>query len=383
MSEGGSLFLILIFLYLSDCLVWVGRRTLLLTSTWCNDWRINYSNDISGNTNGSLTILNPCPPLGTALTGRWLPVSLSPIGVCDLILQVVGKTSRPTQTGQSLRYEQISNVGTDGKYLLLNRARFAKCETTDQAEYLSEIIDILRHESADNRENILRQFIDSRFSKPDALIRLNEVIARLSGIRRSAVMLFAFIYIIVPISVISYGITPLIIPIAVVMILAASAVALQYYYAHKRLYPTQMNKRLGSVFKMILCPPSAIRAGDLLTIDAMTCFHPVLIGDILLDSHREKFFEPILRDLQNPLLHQHTDPESLTIVSWHATSEITAIDKLLKMNNKSMLDYCVAPQQQDSASTTYCPRCICQFTVPAGECPDCPGVSLIPFQQQT
>jgi hypothetical protein len=38
------------------------------------------------------------------------------------------------------------------------------------------------------------------------------------------------------------------------------------------------------------------------------------------------------------------------------------------------------PPPSDTASVSYCPRCLAQFATPAGLCADCGGVELKPFK---
>lgn len=352
---------------------------MLFTSAWCLSWQTRYANETSGNAYGSLAILNPLPPFGIAVAGHWSPVSMSPDGVCDLNLQVVGKTLRPIQSGRFLRYDQIVSEGANGKFLLLNGTRFAKCETTEQAERLAEMIRTLRREDEGTRERLLRQFVDARFSRPDAMAQLNEVIDLMAGIRWTAVVLFVFLFVLVPILVTAYGLTRLIIPIGVAMVLSASVISFSYFRAHKRLFPARQSERVSSVLKMVLFPPAAIRAGDLLALEALSRFHPLLIGDVLLNAAGREFYEPILRDLRNPLRHQHVEPDQLAVAYWHAKAEVSAIEALMRTKDGSIFEDCLAPPEWDGTSKTYCPRCVCRLSVPYGECPDCPGVSLVSF----
>jgi len=377
MGDGELLFLVLSLIYLSDCLVWIGRRTVLFASPWCSYWRTLFANPYAGNASGGLWLLNPLPPLGRAFFGHWYPLSMSPTGVCDLRLPVVGSLGRPCQSGHTLLYEQIRTVGHDGKYLLLNGRKFTKCESHDQSELLVETIKRVIPESIEKRGKIIQDFVNAQFLKIEASVRLEQVQRLVSKIRWTASAFFVFLYVMVPILVNTYGLMRFVIPVAAIMFLAASIIALQYSQAFKTLFPLRNSDRISGIVKMVLCPPTAIRAGDLLTLEAMSRFHPVLIGTLLLGGEVTGFLRTVIRDLQYPLRQDHTDVQCLSIVSWFAAMERQAISDFLRNELSTSYESLLTSPVWDGISTAYCPRCSCQFTVSAGECPDCPGVSLL------
>lgn len=379
MTEGQTLFLILGLLYLSDCLVWIGRRTILFSSRWCHRWRASFAGRHFGNADGSIALLNPLPPLGSNFLGHWAPVSMSPAGVCAFTLQAFHDTGRPFQTGMVLAYEEISEPRADGKHLLLNGSRFAKCCTAEQAKSLAELIKRVSSEPTEKREKLIRGSLGTQFAKEDALNHLAQVSDLAAGMRWTCSAFFIFLYVITPIMVNAYGLIRFVIPVAVVMLLSALFVSVTYFRAHKALYPSQSHDRLSNVVKMILCPPVAIRAADLLTLNAMSRFHPVLLANLLLGSDSVAFTRTVISDLKHPIRHDLTDPRALSIVSWHAACELDACTKFLEAHNSTTLDDFLAPPSWDGISSAYCPRCSCQFATRSGECPDCPGVELLPF----
>jgi hypothetical protein len=177
----------------------------------------------------------------------------------------------------------------------------------------------------------------------------------------------------------AHGLIRFVIPVAAVMLLTASIVAVQYSRAHRTLYPLRKSDRVSNIVKMVLCPPVAIRAGDILSIEAMSRFHPVVLGNLLLGADASDFFRTLIRDLQYPLRHDHADAQCLSIVAWFVTTERNAIADFLKTECSTTFDALLIPPVWDGISTAYCPRCLCQFMVSAGECPDCPGVTMLPM----
>jgi len=381
MTEGQELFLILSLLYLSDCLVWVGRRTVLFVSPWCYRWQSRFANQSTGNSSGSVGLLNPLPPLGVVFKGCWSPISVSPVGVCDLHLAVIDKAGRSAQSGQCLPYEQIVNVNVDGKYLVLNGAKFSKCETTGQAEGLAELIRMSCQMRGADREKSIRAFIEAQFSKMEAVARFEQAMCLSRDVRWAGTVFFLFLYILTPLFAATYGLSNLVIPVAASMFLMATVTACHYAWAHRKLYPLSRNERWSNVVKMVLCPPVAIRAGDLLSVEAVVGFHPVVIAHILLGDNAVNLFRKISRDLHYQLRHGHTDANAIEIATWFATAERNAIGAYLKKECGITFSDLLIPPVWDGVATAYCPRCSAQFSVSDGECPDCPAVLKIQFPE--
>lgn len=379
MTDGQTLFVILSLLYLSDCLVWIGRRTVLFYSPWCRQWRASFAGEHFGNTDGSIALLNPLPPLGNNFFGHWTPISISPAGVCAFTLQAFQGMGRPFQTGMVLMYEEISELRADGNHLLLNGSRFVKCFTVEQAITLSELIKRISSEPTEKREKLIRESLISQLAKEEAIKHHDHVSDFAAKMRWTCSAFFIFLYVITPIIVSIYGLVRFVIPVTIVMLFSALFISVTYFIAHKAIYPSLSYDRLSNLVKMILCPPLAIRAVDFLTLNAMSRFHPVLLANLLLGSESLAFTRAVMSDMKHPIRHNLTDPRALSIVSWHAACELDACTKFLEAQNPTTLDKCFAPPSWDGVSSTYCPHCSCQFAVLSGECPDCSGVELLPF----
>lgn len=382
MSDGQTLYLVLVLLYFVDCVLWVGTRTVLFAAPWCWRWRVAFAGPNLGNTEGSLALTNPLPPLGTVLATYWLPISLSGEGVCSFRPQALGESRRSAPTKTVLTYGQIQEVGTDGKELLLNGKRFAKCESPSQAWMLAELIGRAKKASGKKRERLLQEFFAARFSVKDAKTRL-ELANRLSGsVRLCGLMFLFYLYIFVPAVVWRTGLERHIIPTAIAMLLSAILISAVFFLAHRQLYPDATSQRIGHVFKMVLCPPAAIRAHDHVVLGALTAFHPLVAAQLVLDKgEAQSLAGSVLRDLACPLPYQLDDPQAAAIVAWHAATERAAAEAFLRQECELVPDDLLAPPAWDGHGTVYCPRCHGQLNTTRADCPDCPGVSLLPTPQ--
>jgi len=103
-GEGETLLLVLILLYLSECLIWVKRESVAFVSA-PRRWHLTKPSSWLGNARGGILFLNPLPPSGRVFLSHLSPVSISPSGVCALNVQTLPSEARsPDQTGDFLPF---------------------------------------------------------------------------------------------------------------------------------------------------------------------------------------------------------------------------------------------------------------------------------------
>ena len=372
-GEGETLLFVLILLYLSECLIWVKRESVAFVSAW-RRWRLASPSSWLGNARGGLLFLNPLPPSGKVFLSHLSPVSISPSGVCALNVQTLPSEARsPYQTGEFLPFGKIKEAGVDGTFLTINDERFAKCATAKQARTLASLIATMTKASASKREGIARNWIAKQYSASDATALLKEAQTLIKPIKSLGLILFVFLFVLTPLLGGFFGLMTLIIPVAIVMVALAVEIAILFRRAHKKLFPAESSERLESLVKMILCPPVAIRAADILSKNLLAEFSPIVLAEVLTRSGERQFVRSVILDLKHPLGHELSDASAVETVMWAANEQLNVCDRYAKPDELS------APTQREDNSISYCPRCRCQFVVAAVECPDCPGVRVLEF----
>ena len=380
MSEGQTLLLILILLYLTECLIWVKRESVAFVSRMGGRWRLTVPPSWLGNANGGLLFLNPLPPAGRVFLSHLSPVSISPSGICAYNLQTLPSEARsPGQTGHFLPFNKITRSTTDGVYLLVNGERFAKCATARQARTLAKLIGEMAKVSAGKRERLARNWISEQFAIDDAAARLREGNIVIQPLRELSLILFLFLFVVAPVLVTSFGLTGLVIPVAAVMVILAVLIGILFHRAHKQLFPAETSERFENLVKMILCPPVAIRAPDILTRNLLAEFSPIVLANLLTGANEQQFVRAFILDLQHPLKHEVSDDIAEKTIGWTAAEQLNICLEQVKDGRYLKPEDLSAPTQREENSISYCPRCRCQFVVSAAECPDCPGVTLVDF----
>jgi hypothetical protein len=380
MSEGQTLLLILILLYLTECLIWVKRESVAFVSRMGGRWRLTVPPSWLGNANGGILFLNPLPPAGRVFLSHLSPISISPSGICAYNLQTLPSEARsPGQTGHFLPFNKITRSTTDGVYLLVNDERFAKCATARQARTLVTLIGEMAKASAAKRERLARNWISKQFAVDDAAARLREGNAIIKPMRALSLILFLFLFVMTPVLVSSFGLLRLITPVAAVMVMLAVLIGILFYRAHKQLFPAESSERFENLVKMILCPPVSIRAPDIITRNLLAEYSPIVVASLLTGSNEQQFVRAFILDLQHPLKHEVSDETAEKTIAWTAAEQLNICLDQVKAGDYLKPEDLLAPAQREGNSISYCPRCRCQFVVSAVECPDCPGVALVDF----
>lgn len=379
-GEGPTLLLILVLLYLSECVIWVKRESVAFVSAWGSRWRLAVPPSWMGNAKGGLLFLNPLPPSGRVFLSHLWPVSISPSGICAFNLQTLPSEARsPYQSGEFLPFNKIKESRSDGAYLIINKEKFTKCATVKQARSLAELVGAMAKASASKRENIARAWVVRQFTADEAAGVLRESEKLIKPIKQVGVILFVFLFVLTPGLAFYFGLSTLIIPVAIVMVALAIEIAIMFHRAHKKLYPAESSERLESLVKMILCPPVSIRAADILTRNLLSAYSPIVLTSVLPGSGEPQFVCSVILDLKHPLKHEVVDETAEQTITWTAKEQLNVV--LDQVNNGRYLkpEDLLAPTQREENSVSYCPRCRCQFVVSEGECPDCPGVGLMEF----
>jgi len=379
-GEGQTLLLVLILLYLSECLIWVKRESVAFTSPWGRRWRLAIPPSWLGNAKGGILFLNPLLPGGQVFLSHLWPISISPAGICAFNLQTLPFEARsPYQTGQFLPFSKIKDSGTDGTYLLVNTEKFAKCATAKQARSLAELINAMVKASASKREAMARSRVAKQFAIDEAAALLKDSAALIKPIQSLSSILFLFLFVLAPGLATIFGLLPLIIPVAVVMVALAVEIGILFHRAHRKLYPAESSERLESLVKMILCPPVSIRAADILTRNLLAEYSPIVLAGVLPGSGEQQFVRGVILDLQHPLAHEVSDEAAAKTIAWTANEQLNVCLEQSKTGRYLKPQELLAPAQREENSVSYCPRCWCQFVVSGGECADCPGVRLVEF----
>jgi len=380
-TDGQLLLLILWLVYVTDCFVWLDKHSVMMITWWGRKWKALTASPHFGSSSGGAVILNPISPFGSFCLTRLLPVSISPERIFAYNSQTVADGGRPQQTAQAFSFSEISGVSTRETELLINGQAFCDLRDHEAAQNLARLIEQLRQAPTERRQVLIREFWAHRLDLNIVREKIEQGMNGIVGLRFSCAVLFCILYAVIPFSAFHYGVTRLIVPGAIGMVLLAIPITFEYYSIHRRRYPLLKSDRMTHAIKMMLCPPVAIRAPDLLMAKAVSSLDSLALASVLLrGSMRKRFITRYIRDMQHPLAPEH-DAEALTATCmWQNNAIIEAASKHIPDVELILKELSIGPVRDSEASKTYCPRCFVQLTVTEGTCPDCFGVPLKPFR---
>jgi hypothetical protein len=375
MTEGVSIYLLLWLLYLSECFIWVSKRSLAFVSPWNKQWRLRLpSSFIAGFKNGAVP-LNPWFPGTRVVVGSLSPISISPDGICAFNAQSFFDAGRPVQTPHHFAFDDIKSCTSQDRAVLINSAPFVECDNVAEARQIAHLIRQAERIPRSQRQRLIGKFLADRFDPREALESFAAMSKRLRPLEILCTAFFPLLFILAPLMAFRYGLEELIIPAAIMMIAFAGAIAWLVWNQHQS--PRSLsNERWSSVAKIILCPPGAIRAvGDLTAHFPMAC-DPLVLSALLPCDARVRFAAAYLRDLHFPIKDGLEGPAK-AVVDWYRAELLQQATKYAKTQTDLTLESNSAPPVFETGCRSYCPRCRSQFTMEAGECSGCDGVSLV------
>jgi hypothetical protein len=378
MSDGASLLLILVLLYLSDCVCFVNRHAVAFVRPF-RTWRIRLAGLRFSANSGSLVGLNPLPPLGTVFRVRLWPLSLSNDGACAFVGSTLSPAGRPPQAAAAVAYADMVEVGSDGATIRVNGNAFAAADTREPAEALSSLLNRLHTAPAAARSDLLDQAIAASLDVRAAAAEAMRFRADTRVLRVLCVAFWLYLFVLCPALTTAFGLQWLLIPLALAGLLFHVSTVIVFFRTHRRLLPDERSSRLEHVFKMALCPPMAVRAVDAVTAHALARFHPIAVAFALAPPAEAAAFTGLyLRDLRHPM-PTALDGAAAEIESDYRQRLIVCVERLLGARGVDVRTLVAPPQSTDVGDRAYCPRCLGLFTVEGGICPDCVGIHLTPI----
>ncbi len=378
-SDEQILFIVVFFLYVTDCFFWAEKHSFAFILTWGKNWKLVFPSAFFANKRGGLLFINPFNPLSSRVFQCHLfPISFSPTGICAYNSQTLNSIDRPHQTGASLEYKNIYSVKQINKDIYINKALFVKCKIIYHAELIIDVLSRIILLPEDDRGI----FIKNQLQRLCQLPKVNEIIGKYKydslTLRILCFTWLFFMIIVFPLIVWKYSLLKIVIPIIILTIYFTLVISIEFYRLHKLWYPSDREDRVNTLIKMILCPPSAVSANDKLTLKLVSFYDPLCLGLYFLSKeYFSNFAQRLILDLKYPIKLELSDDISLAINLWHRKNLNEIYNIFLEENFKDTIKF--IPNRLDNENKTYCPRCLCQFNLENGECPDCIGIKLVAF----
>lgn len=375
MSDAEWMLAVLVALYLSDCLIWCPRHSLVFVSHFGRTWRVLKAADLPGNDRGGFLLANPLPPLGYVHAATPWIVCLGLDRVVFTPCQGIGGEGGGT-TGEGLCYDQVSGALAVANEVRVNGKTVAVCRSDLEAAPLAELLRTLAAADPSSREEMIRREVGARLDAESARARIAESQERTWGLRTACVLLWGYLFFFCPLVVARLGQEYLLHVIAGVLFCLLPVLVL-FFLSHRRLRPDKCYERWTEFAKMAFCPPMAVRAVDVAGRQVAANYDPLAVAFAVLDQVEFRAFaRSVILDLDFPACGGQ-DAEDEAVV-WFRACLRDACGAFIEASGLA-LPVLLAPPPRDGDSLAYCPRCHCTFARSDGTCSDCAGVALVPF----
>ena len=380
MSDGQLLYLILWLIYLSDCFQWIRFGTVMLVNPWSRQWQVQRSVLTLQSHRGRLAMVNPFPPLGRFILPEILPLSISPRGIASVSMQTLERGISPVKTANILGFEEIISLEFKDSWLVINESRFCRFADPGVGRQVIELLERIKALPEDQREEPIREFWANRLDIEKLDHELTGAWQEIADLQILSNLLFVITFVAAPVAAQFFGASPLIVPVAILMFLMAYIITGAFFRCHRKLFPDNRWDRWEQAFKMVMCPPMAIRSADLLmrlvgrSHDAMA-----VISLVMKHSRGKQLLQRIIRDLHHPMSPAVDDDRLETIGQWQNQVILDVASEKIPEFADLIPEALETPEKQADECKLYCPRCRTQFVVERDTCPDCVGVMLKPL----
>ena len=272
----------------------------------------------------------------------------------------------------------------DGRKLLVNGEHFLKAASALSARRLAESLRRLRKTPEHERAATIKQMLDESLDTEKLSARWRVFQTRAWPIRILSNGLFVYLFLVVAPLILRFGFGQFGVWLLVGMLAQTIPIAVLFRRAHKSLFPDAGEEHLKPFLTMLLAPPAAIRAPDLLARHLLQHFHPLAVAQVLCSPGRfQNFARRVLLDLRYPLLPvcPTNEAEPMAAEHWFRSARREAAEKFVQQAGLKPDELTAMPGPTEPANQSYCPRCGAQFVTRTGACLDCGGRPLQPFKQ--
>jgi hypothetical protein len=222
------------------------------------------------------------------------------------------------------------------------------------------LIQKVQRTTIQQRGPVIERWFSRAMSAPAVTRRLKVFARRSCWLRVLANLQFTFLFLIAPLAFATFG--PRILWWVILLLLAISVfIALEFWTAHRKLFPEAGGARLKAIVTIVLSPVTAIRACDVLARDLLGRSHPLAAaGGLLQPPEFAAFAGEQLR-----LCRFSGRPDN-----WYPQTLGKFMERAIRQKG-GRPDALLRPARQDQGCIVYCPRCLAQYTQDVGTCADC------------
>lgn len=370
LSDTELILLVIAVIYLWECLLWLPAEAVAFTTAF-GRLKLALHPTFLRRIDSHAALISIFPWSRSIVASEW-PVPVSRDGLCIL---------NGSKAGTFIPFGELKTVEADQRYIRINRTR-TKCASAEVALHFTNLLTTLRELPIDERDAAIDEAVQSSFSPEGVASRIEQVDRSVSALRLASLLLFIWVFIHGPIL---YYTTEsqtgtLTRYLAVSGLFWLSGVVL-FAIAQRRLLSSPSTEQFSRVATLCVSPAGVMRAANTITSDAFSQFTPAAVAAAVMPSTAfRSFISQRLRQLAHPSASDFPDasPEFRSTQNSFDARQLAALSVMLKEQSIEIDELLCAPAP-DFDARTWCPRCLNQYTLESGDCPDCLDVPLQKF----
>lgn len=344
-----SLFLIVLVIYVVQCICWVSPRSVVFGLDFRGRGKRSRQGIILNALETAGILANPFPPLTPLLAVQWPAFEVTPDGI-----QFESKEGEAI----SIPWEKLKVTHSETR-LRCNGSLAFKGSEFQVLQYV-ELLGQLQQARRGQRGQMIQEWVGKMMNRQAASRRLRIFALRTRWLRIVAILQFVFLFLLVPLSFARFG-TLIVWRLIVMLVVISIAITVDLWIVHKSLFPKAGEHRFKSASITLLSPIAAIRACDVVARDLLSGYHPVAVAAAVLPveefrrfageqlrlcrfgDYLDKQYQATLQKaMERAIRHEGVDPEEL-----------------------------LRPPEREGDCVVYCPRCLAQYTKQREGCSDC------------
>jgi hypothetical protein len=360
------LFPYLVALYVLDCIQFVSRHHLLLSSLTGRRFRLHRAG----------VYLTGILPIGRTFLTHDLPLWVTTAGLYYLPANSPApQIADQPSDWQFISFRDLNSLQAEGKRVTLNGDAKIKLPSADSARRWVALIQKLQHHARCDRANRIGVLL-GQTQRIARLLRLKKIHAKvLSGLELTGSLLFFGTFILLPLAL--YSPLKHHVQFNLLLVLIAAiylATLILAFRSHRVLYLGDRSGRAQFLLSLVFSPVNAIHAGGCLTKDLYSRFDYLTLCACFLSPET---LGPLIR---REAIRIDSRLSPAYSKDWNEFWQLKkgALNRLLKQIGVCMADIKRAPEKQDPTAEWYCPACLTEYVKNAEICFDC-GAALNKF----
>ena len=360
MRELASLLVVVLLVYLFQCLCW--------TRTGAHVFSLEPGGESGRKKRGFLWSAlkltgywaNPLPPLQPLLVVDWPRLQPEPETV-----RITPADAEPIAIAwEDLKVTRAGNkLSCNGTVVLQGGA--------EQLKQNQEFLEKLKRAKAKDRKKLIEGWLRKSTDAAAIEDRLTMFCRKIRWLDVAVNLQFFLLFLIVPILFFRFG-SKALWPMVGAILATSIFIAWRSARVHKYFFPGESEGRFKSVFSTVLSPIYAIRAEDAVARDLLAGFHPVAVAGVMCSKKDlEAFAGELLR--MNKFSSGGT--------GWYGEQLQSALARMLEKKGIDGGQLVAAPEREEGCMV-YCPRCRAQYTKAREGCADCGYGELLAFEKQ-